>query len=150
VLNLVRDRWLPARRADGSIETIAPWEITDRLDDDPIVGFAWPRADFDGATHEFLIGLLATAAAPNDDEEWLGWWEAPPGPDLLRDRFAEFTDAFFLDGDSPRFMQDTDPLDSAVEVEVGGLLIDAPGENTLRKNADLFVKRGGVSVLCRA
>ena len=133
------------------METIAPWEITDRIEDgNPVVGFAWPRADFDGAAHEFLIGLLATAAAPADDEEWLGWWEAPPGPDLLRDRFAEFTDAFFLDGDSPRFMQDTDPLDSAVEVEVGGLLIDAPGENTLRKNADLFVKRGGVSVLCRA
>jgi predicted phage terminase large subunit-like protein len=150
VLNLVRDRWLPARRADGSIETIAPWEITDRLDDDPIVGFAWPRADFDGATHEFLIGLLATAAAPNDDEEWPLWWEAPPGPDLLRDRFVEFTDAFFLDGDGPRFMQDMDPLEGEKEVEVGGLLIDAPGEETLRKNADLFVKRGGVRVLSRA
>jgi CRISPR system Cascade subunit CasA len=150
VFNLINDRWIPARCSDGAVETIAPWEITDRIDDDAFVGFAWPRADFDGAAHEFLIGLLATAAAPADDEEWLAWWEAPPAPELLRKRFAEFADAFALDGDGARFMQDMDLLDGAVEVDVGALLIDAPGENTLRKNADLFVKRGTVSVLSRA
>jgi CRISPR system Cascade subunit CasA len=151
MLNLINDRWIPARRADGVIEAIAPWEITDRVDDgNPVVGFAWPRADFDGAAHEFMIGLLATAAAPADDEEWLGWWESPPAPELLRERFAGFADAFVLDGDGARFMQDADALDGAAEVDAGGLLIDAPGENTLRKNADLFVKRGGVSVLSRA
>ena len=95
-------------------------------------------------------GLLATAAAPVDDEEWLAWWEVPPAPELLRERFAEFADAFVLDGDGARFMQDADALEGAVEVEAGGLLIDAPGENTVKKNADLFVKRGGVSVLSRA
>ena len=151
MFNLINDRWIPAQRGSGAIEPIAPWEITDRIDDgNPYVGFAWPRADFDGAAHEFLIALLATAAAPADDEEWLIWWEAPPAPELLRERFAEFADAFALDGDGPRFMQDMDPLDGAVEVEVGALLIDAPGENTLRKNADLFVKRGGMSVLSHA
>jgi CRISPR system Cascade subunit CasA len=151
MLNLINDRWIPAQRADGAIETIAPWEVTDRIrNGNPIVGFAWPRADFDGAAHEFLIGLLVTATAPADDEEWLALWEVPPAPELLQERFAEFADAFVLDGDGSRFMQDTDSLDGAVEVEVGGLLIDAPGENTLRKNADLFVKRGGVSVLSRA
>jgi CRISPR system Cascade subunit CasA len=151
VLNLAYDRWIPARRADSAMETIAPWEITRGIDEgNPIVGFAWPRADFDGAAHEFLIGLLATAAAPADDEEWLGWWEAPPAPQLLRERFAEFAGAFLLDGDGPRFMQDADALEGAVEAEVGALLIDAPGENTLRKNADLFVKRGRASVLSRA
>jgi CRISPR system Cascade subunit CasA len=151
VFNLINDRWVPVRRADGAIETIAPWEITDRLDDgNPFVGFAWPRADFDGATHEFLIGLLATATAPEDDEEWLRLWEVPPAPELLWERFAEFADEFVLDGDGARFMQDRDPLDGAVEIEVSALLIDAPGENTLRKNADLFVKRGALSVLSRA
>ena len=133
------------------METIAPWEITDRIEDgNPVVGFAWPRADFDGAAHVFLIGLLAPAAAPADDEEWLGWWEAPPGPDLLRARFAEFADAFVLDGDGARFMQDADELYGAPELKIGALLIDAPGENALRKNTDLFVKRGSVSVLSRA
>jgi CRISPR system Cascade subunit CasA len=126
-------------------------EITDRIDgENPFVGCAWPRADFDGAAHEFLIGLLATAAAPTDDEERLAWWEVPPAPEMLQERFAEYADAFFLDGDGARFMQDADDLEGAVEVEVGALLIDAPGENTLKKNADLFVKRGSVSVLCRA
>jgi len=151
VFNLVGDPWVPVRRSSGAVDTIAPWEITRGIDEDnPFVGFAWPRADFDGAAHEFLIGLLATASAPADDDEWLGWWDAPPAPELLRERFAAFADAFVLDGDGPRFMQDMDPLDGAVEVEVGGLLIDAPCENTLRKNADLFVKPGGVSVLSRA
>lgn len=150
MLNLVNDCWIPARRFGGGIETIAPWQITGGIGgENPIVGFAWPRADFDGAAHELLIGLLATAFAPADDEEWLGWWEAPPGPELLRERLAEFADAFVLDGNGPRFMQDTDPLDGAVEAEVGALLIDAPGENTLKKNADLFVKRGAVAVLSR-
>ena len=41
------------------------FEVTDRIGgDDPIVRFAWSRPDFDGASHEFLIGLLATVAAP--------------------------------------------------------------------------------------
>ena len=33
---------------------------------------------------------------------------------------------------------------------MAALLIDAPGAQTLRNNADLFVKRGGAPVLCRA
>ena len=33
---------------------------------------------------------------------------------------------------------------------VGALLIDTPGANALRKNTDLFVKRGRIEVLSRA
>lgn len=150
MLNLVEDAWLPARRADGAIETIAPWQITDEIaSDNPFVGFVWPRADFDGAAHELAIGLLSTAAAPADEDQWRDWWHEPPPPEILRQHFAAIASAFVLDGDGPRFMQDQDELADAAEVEAGALLIDAPGENTLRKNADLFVKRGGVAVLSR-
>lgn len=150
VFNLIDDPWLPVRRRSGAVERIAPWGIVDRIDDDPFVAVAWPRADFDGAAHEFLIGLLSTAAAPDDDDHWEDWWLRPPAPQQLRERFASIASAFDLDGPGPRFMQDLEPLEGVGAKDVGALLIDEPGAQTLRNNADLFVKRGGVSVLCRA
>ena len=150
VFNLIADPWLPARRRSGAVERIAPWGIVDRIDEDPFVAVAWPRADFDGAAHEFLIGLLSTAAAPDDDDHWEDWWLRPPAPQQLRERFASVASAFDLDGPGPRFMQDLEPLAGVGAKDVGALLIDEPGAQTLRNNADLFVKRGGVSVLCRA
>lgn len=150
-LNLIDDPWLPARRRSGAVERIAPWGVVDRIDEDPFVAVAWPRADFDGAAHEFLIGLLSTAAAPDDDDHWEDWWERPPTPEQLRERFASVASAFDLDGPGPRFMQDLDPLEGVgAKKDVGTLLIDEPGAQTLRNNADLFVKRGGVSVFGRA
>ncbi len=132
------------------MERVAPARIVDRIGDDPFVGFAWPRPDLNGAAHEFLIGLLSTAAAPADDEEWEEWWEAPPSPEVLAARFEAVAHAFDLDGPGPRFLQDLDPLDGAEDKEVAALPIDAPGAQTLRNNADLFVKRGGAPVLGRA
>ncbi len=150
VFNLIRASWLPVRRRSGVVERIPPWRITDGMADDPFVAFAWPRPDFDGAAHEFLIGLLSTAAAPEDDDAWADWWHAPPAPNDLERQFAPLAHAFDLDGPGPRFLQDIDPLDGTEEKEAAALLIDAPGAQTLRNNADLFVKRGGVPVMCRA
>ena len=148
--NLIDASWLPVRRRSGAIERIAPWRINDRIGEDPIVAFAWPRPDFNGAAHEFLIGLLSTAAAPEDDDDWEYWWWEPPKPEILRERFAQVARAFNLDGPGPRFLQDLDPLEDGKEKEVAALLVDAPGEDTVKKNADLFVKRGGAPILCRA
>ncbi len=148
-LNLVTDHWLPVRRRSGEVAWIAPSGITDAIDDDPVVAFAWPRPDFNGAALELLIGLLSTAAAPANDREWHKWWMKPPTPDALARRFDEFANAFYLDGQGPRFLQDLDPLDGADKKDIGALLIDAPGAQTLRNNADLFVKRGRVPVLGR-
>ena len=150
VFNLINAAWLPVRRRSGAIEHIQPWRVTDGIAEDPFVAFAWPRPDFNGAAHEFLIGLLSTAAAPGDDEEWEDWWQSPPAPKILEERYARIAHAFDLDGPGPRFLQDLDPLESAEEKEIAALLIDAPGAQTLRHNADLFVKRGGVLVLSRA
>ena len=41
-------------------------------------------------------------------------------------------------------------MEGAKEKPIAALLIDAPGEKTLRDNTDLFVKRGGTPVLSRA
>lgn len=150
VFNLIHEPWLPVRRRSGAVEHIPPWGINDRIGEDPFIGFAWPRPDFDGAAHEFLIGLLSTAAAPEDDDQWEDWWRSPPSPETLELRFARVADAFDLDGSGPRFLQDLDPLDGVEEREPAALLIDAPAANTLKNNADLFVKRGGTPVLGRA
>jgi CRISPR system Cascade subunit CasA len=40
--------------------------------------------------------------------------------------------------------------DKPAEVPIAGLLIDTPGENAERHNADLFIKRGRVTTLCPA
>ena len=45
-------------------------------------------------------------------------------------------------------MQDREELEGET-VPVSGLLIDSPGANTLRKNADLFAKRGRAGTLSR-
>lgn len=150
VFNLIDEPWLPVRRRSGAVEHIQPWRVSERIAEDPFVAFAWPRPDFNGAAHELLIGLLSTAAAPADDDEWEDWWQEPPAPEVLRECFASVAHAFNLDGPGPRFLQDLDPLSVAKKKEIGALLIDAPGASTLRKNADLFVKRGGVPVLSRA
>ena len=148
--NLIRAAWIPVRRRSGAVEHIPPWRINDRIGEDPFVAFAWPRPDFDGASHEFLIGLLSTAAAPKDDDDWENWWLRPPAPEILEQEFEEVAHAFDLDGDGPCFLQDIDPLEDAERKEVGALLIDSPGVQTLRNNADHFVKRGGAPTLCRA
>ena len=148
--NLITTPWLPVRRRSGNIERIPPWQINDRISENPIVGFAWPRADFNGAAHEFLIGLLSTAAPPEDGYAWDDWWAQPPMPNVLQERFEPYAHAFDLDGGAgPRFLQDHDPLEDAESKDIAALLIDAPGAQTVRNNADLFVKRSDATALCR-
>ena len=149
-LNLLRDAWLPVKRRSGTVEQISPARLTEGIADDPVVASAWPRPDFNGAAQEFVIGLLATTVAPQDDREWLRWWDSPPSPSELATRFSHVEHAFNLDGPGPRFMQDLNSLHGASEKRIASLLIDAPGTETLRNNADLFVKRDGVAVLSRA
>lgn len=148
-LNLLTHRWLPVRRRSGVLSWIEPAQIADGIDEDPVVAFAWPRPDFNGAAMEFLIGLLSTTAPPADDGEWFGWWAEPPAPSELAARFGPYAHLFYLDGGVPCFLQDVDPLEGAERKDIGALLVDAPGAQTLRNNADLFVKRGGVPVLGR-
>ena len=148
--NLLHEAWLPVRRRSDAVCNISPAAVTQGIDDDPIVAFAWPRADFNGASIEFMIGLLSTAAAPEDEDEWQAWWHEPPSAATLAQRFASVAHAFSLDGAAPRFMQDIDPLDEAKTNPAESLLIDAPGEATIKKNSDIFFPRGRVPCLGRA
>ena len=86
--NLIHEPWLPVKRQSGRIESIQPWRITEDIDADPIVSFEWPRPDFNGASHEFLIGLLATTIAPEDEDVWQEYWDKPPSSVVLEQQFS--------------------------------------------------------------
>lgn len=162
-MNLISDAWLPVIRAGGAMEKIAPWQIAERAD--PVMELNAPRPDFQGALYQFLIGLLQTCYAPADHDAWLELWEDMPQADILRSRFESIVTAFELDDpEGPAFMQDFEGIkglfntvkfsgkkakkDEECYSCVSTLLIDAPKENTLKKNKDLFVKRDSVTRLC--
>jgi CRISPR system Cascade subunit CasA len=145
--NLIDEQWIPVLRRDGRSDKIAPHEVTKGFAENPVVSLDAPRADFNGALIQFLIGLVQTVAAPKREKEWRKKLEEPPSPDQLKGAFASVRKAFELGGDGPRFMQDF----SELEVEYGGidgLLIDMPGESTQKHNKDHFVKRNSVEGMC--
>ena len=147
---MLRARWIPARRRSGTVEWIAPWQITDGLDENPFIAVAAPRPDFTAALTEFLIGLVTTAAAPKNDASWRKLGTQPLASEALREAFETISFAFDLDGDGPRFLQDYDADFPGEERPISALLIDAPGDNALRRNTDIFVKRDGAPALSRA
>lgn len=149
--DLRRESWIPWRRCSGRVEWGPPASLVDRLEEDPIVALATPRPDFDGAMQEFLIGLLTVALQPSDEEAWLALWRRPPGKEELQAALDALPTAFDLDGDGPRFFQDhsAEDLSETAPVPVERLLIDAPGEQGIRLNKDLFVKRDRVEQLGR-
>lgn len=146
--NLLEEAWLPVRRRSGSRQHIAPWEITDRIDDDPIIDLAAPRPDFDGALMQFLIAVVQTAASPQDARAWRQRFDAPPSPQELRTQLDPFRHAFALDGDGPRFAQDLERDETWAQKQISQLLMEQPGAQTIRRNTDLFVKRDQMHVLC--
>lgn len=143
-MNLLSAPWLPFKLRNGQIEYRPPTAIADP----EVIDLAMPRADFQGAAYQWLIGLLQTALGPNEHDDWLDFLEQPPTADQLAGWLAPLAPAFELDADGPRFMQDIDPLDSVKPATISSLLIDAPGGNGVKNNTDLFIKRGQVETLC--
>ena len=149
-MNLICNAWIPVRCKSGEEKRIAPWEVTTRYDDDPIVALAAPRPDFNGSLIQFLIGLLQTTCAPDSPRAWRTWLRDPPAPEELHAKFQPVEYAFEVDGDGLRFMQDPKLKLEGVKAAtpIGALLIDLPGENTIQRNTDHFIKRGGIKNLC--
>ncbi len=148
-MNLISDPWIPVRRVDGGREIIAPWQIAEGIEVNPIVAVASPRPDFDGALTQFLIGVLQTTCTPPNVSTWRTWRREAPATESLRERFATLADAFELEGEHA-FMQDYTPAELTNALDIAALLIEAPGEQTLEQNKDHFIKRNGVSQLCSA
>jgi CRISPR system Cascade subunit CasA len=150
--NLIHASWLPVRRASGRRERIPPWGLTDGLGDDPVMSLDAPRPDLAGGLVQFLVGLVQTCLAPDLERDWRRLQHAPPGPDDLRRAMAAEAEAFVLDGDGPRFLQDLtlSPAEAGPPWPASALFMDAPGENALERNTDFFVKRGRIERLCPA
>ncbi|WP_148252070.1 type I-E CRISPR-associated protein Cse1/CasA [Aidingimonas lacisalsi] len=143
-MNLISAPWLPFLTREGATVYRPPCAVADP----EVVDLSLPRADFQGAAYQFLLGLIQTALPPQDHGEWLDRFIEPPSLEELEGAFKPFKDAFELEGDGPRFMQDMDPLDDVKEATVSGLLIDAPGANGIKNNTDFFVKRGRAEAMC--
>ena len=146
---LVQQAWIPVALADGQRAFVRPCDISQPFNGHSIVRIATGRPDCDISLTEFLIGLLAVTIGPKDRREWVVRYRTPPSSAELEAAFATFAAALHLDGDGPRFFQDLETLEGAPN-PVEALFIDAPGGNTIKENADHFLKRGRSSTLSRA
>ena len=144
-MNLLNELWMPVRHRDGSREWIAPYQIGDP----DIVAFDADRPDFNGALAQFAIGLLQTLTPVDSPIVWKQLFANPPDAAMLESWFAPAAAAFEFDGEGMRFMQDRNlKADEGAVNEIGALLIESPGDSTLEKNIDHFVKRGQVGAIC--
>lgn len=152
--NLIHEEWIPVRRLDGSINKIRPYEITRfGQNENPYVSIASPRPDFNGALIQFLIGLVQTCLPPEDRIEWKRRLVNWPTQDELKAAFTKYEEAFNLDGDGPRFMQEYTLKENSKKTkdkELSGegqrhpisyLLIGAPTKSTLDNNIAFFQKQ---------
>ncbi|MBE7376856.1 type I-E CRISPR-associated protein Cse1/CasA [Pseudomonas lopnurensis] len=124
-MDLLQSAWMFVRQGDGGLAWISPFQIGES---------AWhdlhaPRPDFRGALYQFLIGLLQTAYAPQDNRAWRERWANPPSAAELEAAFAPYRDAFVLEGDGPAFMQDLQLPADANQLPVLNLLIDAGSDS---------------------
>jgi len=150
-MNLINDPWIPVRKKSGEQCLIAPWQITERRGAAAeVAAVSSPRADFDGALLQFLIGLLQTTMAPADYDEWVALLEDPPSTEKLRDAFVQKSDAFETDIGPGSFLQDYGPWSGFTKQSVSRLLMDFPGESTEKQNRDHFVKRDAIKRMCPA
>jgi CRISPR system Cascade subunit CasA len=144
--SLAVEPWLPvATRNCGRI--LIPIRDLGRED---LLRIDTGRADCDISLTEFLIGLLAISMGPPGLRDWVKRYNAPPSPSEIDEAIKPFAHALALDGDGARFFQDLDPLEGGAKFGVSSLLMEMPGAQTLKDNADHFVKRGGVGALSRA
>ena len=144
-MNLLNEPWMPVRKRDGSREWVNPSQLS-RPD---ILAFDADRADFNGALAQFAIGLLQTTAPVERDSEWRKLFKEPPSGEALVEWFAPVTAAFEFDGAGARFMQDRTltPAEGSTR-NIAALLVEAPGDKTVKDNNDHFVKRAHVGPLC--
>lgn len=143
-MNLVNEQWLHAE--SGAILKIRPAECVDPA----VTDLASPRADFRGAGFQFLIGLLQLAYAPKTHDQWADLYNSPPSEGDLDQAFAKVAKYFDLQAPigQAAFMQDL-LLSGCEPKPVASLLIESPGDNTVKNNSDFFVKRGGANSLCQ-
>ena len=145
-MNLINDCWIPVIRKNNEKDIIAPWQIAEI--ENPVIEINAPRADFQGGLYQFLIGLLQTSFAPEDEDQWLEYWGKTSLIYELKESFEKLAFAFELAApNGVAFLQDYD-LPEGESKHISALLIEAPGTNALKNNSDHFVKRDLANHLC--
>ena len=137
--NLLTDSLFPVITRKGGRRWLSFAELADDDDDAPF-DFDWPRADFNTAAYELAIGVATLALRPTRETDWLRLWRARADSNDLREKLAPLLHAFELDGEGPRFLQELGGLDGEA-TPIEALLIDTPGANGQKKNADLLTHR---------
>ncbi|KAA3605189.1 MAG: type I-E CRISPR-associated protein Cse1/CasA [Planctomycetota bacterium] len=139
-MNLIFDPWIPVVLQSGSRRRIRPADLT--AEDRPVRLDA-PRADFNGALIQFLIGLLQCTRAPAYPRDWRRDFDTPPAPEVLHESFSSIAKAFELDpSQPPAFLQDAwSPATSKWE-PIERLLVEWP-------ESGIFVRRAPMEGLCR-
>jgi len=139
--NLLEQAWIPVK---GRSEHLKVCEIVRR----DVLSLDAPRADFNAALMQFLIGLLQTVMAPETPKGWRNLYTNPPSENELQAKLDTIKEAFYLDGDGYRFMQDASIQQQDKIKPIEEIIFGAPGDNTKKKNIDLFVKKQDIKGLC--
>lgn len=129
-MDLLGNSWLEGRTCSGQLERLSPLQVGEVGWGDLVA----PRPDFQGALYQFLIGLLQTAYAPLDVQQWRERYANPPSRETLEAAFKPYRQAFILENDGPAFMQELGLPDDANQLPVLELLIDAGSSNNLYFN----------------
>lgn len=143
-MNLLEDQWIPVKTRQGEEKFIAAYEIVQA----DIISLNAPRADFNAALIQFLIGLIQTVYAPDDEVNWEDLYEEPPTESQLKESFEKIKEAFYLDGDGYRFMQDNSIQQQDKLKPIEDIIFGAPGDSAKDKNKDHFVKQNDINGLC--
>ena len=110
---------------------------------DPIVSFAWPRADFDLASLEWAVALFAWCLPCANEEAWV-YWRDHPKKALTRARRAladgKVLPHFDLSAGDRPLLQDTLPL-RVRTVPIEHLLLDDPGKKGRAEQTDVLLTR---------
>jgi CRISPR system Cascade subunit CasA len=132
-MNLIFDKWLPVIRKNGSTDEIAIADILKNHEDNPIVDIIMPRPDFRNSMYQLLIGVVQTAAMPDDEETWNDLWIHPYSNKEFKDKLEQYRECFEIDSDGPAFMQDFN-LDTFTEEKLTNIFLDLPGNEHFNKN----------------
>lgn len=139
--NLLEQAWIPVK---GLSEHIKVCEIVNS----DMRGLDAPRADFNAALMQFLIGVLQTVMAPENPREWRKFYTNPPTENELQEKLVTIKEAFYLDGEGYRFMQDGLAKEVGKLLPIEEMIFGAPGGSGKEGNKDHFIKQNDISGLC--
>lgn len=143
--NILTDPLFPVRTRSGAQSWLAFADLA-RMEGDLPIAFDWPRPDLNIAAFELAIGIATLAFGLLDEDAWRKLWLDPPSPAETNTALCPLKYAFALDGEGPRFLQALEPVTGKI-LPIEGLLIDTPGANGQKKNADVLTHRGRYGAL---